>query len=95
VLATVAQRGAFDSRVGEISIISMPQQQRSLTALLVFAGMGAINMFAPAVLEIVGEKLAKALSSAKILEFATVPMGVGAGLSIKDFVLRFPASCEG
>ena len=89
VLATVAQRGAFDSRVGEISIISMPQQQRSLTALLVFAGMGAINMFAPAVLEIVGEKLAKALSSAKILEFATVPMGVGAGLSIKDFVVRF------
>ena len=89
VLATVAQRGAFDSRVGEISIISMPQQQRSLTALLVFAGMGAINMFAPAVSEIVGEKLAKALSSAKILEFATVPMGVGAGLSIKDFVVRF------
>jgi CHAT domain/FHA domain len=89
VLATVAQRGAFDSRVGEISIISMPQQQRSLTALLVFAGMGAINMFAPAVLEIVGEKLAKALSSAKILDFATVPMGVGAGLSIKDFVVRF------
>jgi hypothetical protein len=89
VLATVAQRGAFDSRVGEISIISMPQQQRSLTALLVFAGMGAINMFAPAVLEIVGEKLAKALSSARILEFATVPMGVGAGLSIKDFVARF------
>jgi hypothetical protein len=57
--------------------------------LLVVAGMGAINAFAPPVLEIVGEKLAKMLSSARILEFATVPMGVGTGLSIKDFVVRF------
>jgi pSer/pThr/pTyr-binding forkhead associated (FHA) protein len=89
VLGTMAQGRAFDSRVGEISVVPMPQHERSLTALLIFAGMGAINAFAPAVLEIVGEKLAKALSNAKVLEFATVPMGVGTGLSIKDFVVRF------
>jgi pSer/pThr/pTyr-binding forkhead associated (FHA) protein len=89
LLGTMTQGHAFDCDVGEVSILRMPSQDRSLTALLVVAGMGAINAFAPAVLEIVGEKLAKTLSAAKILEFATVPMGVGTGLSIKDFVVRF------
>ena len=89
LLGTMTQGNAFDCDVGEVSILRMPSQDRSLTALLVIAGMGAINAFAPPVLEIVGEKLAKALSAAKILEFATVPMGVGTGLSIKDFVVRF------
>jgi pSer/pThr/pTyr-binding forkhead associated (FHA) protein len=89
LLGTMTQGNAFDCDVGEVSILRMPSQDRSLTALLVIAGMGAINAFAPPVLEIVGEKLAKVLSAAKILEFATVPMGVGTGLSIKDFVVRF------
>jgi hypothetical protein len=89
LLGTMTQGNAFDCDVGEVSILRMPSQDRSLTALLVVAGMGAINAFAPPVLEIVGEKLAKVLSAAKILEFATVPMGVGTGLSIKDFVVRF------
>jgi hypothetical protein len=89
LLGTMTQGHAFDCDVGEVSILRMPSQDRSLAALLVIAGMGAINAFAPPVLEIVGEKLARTLSAAKILEFATVPMGVGTGLSIKDFVVRF------
>jgi hypothetical protein len=89
MLATMTQSDAFDRSVGEVSILHMPQRERSLTSLLVVAGLGAINAFAPPVLEIVGEKLARALTKARILEFATVPMGVGAGLSIRDFVVRF------
>ena len=89
LLGTMTQGNAFHCGMGEVSILQMPRSDRSLAALLVVAGMGAINAFAPPVLEIVGEKLAKALLAANILEFATVPMGVGTGLSIKDFVVRF------
>ena len=48
LLGTMTQGNAFDCDVGEVSILRMPSQDRSLTALLVIAGMGAINAFAPA-----------------------------------------------
>ena len=43
----------------------------------------------PSVLEIVGEKLAAALTKARVLEFATVPVGTGTGLTVRDFLGGF------
>jgi hypothetical protein len=86
LLANEAQRNAFNCGLGEVKIITLGRQQGEPQAI-VFAGLGPINSFNPAALEIVGENLAKALSVARIREFATVPIGVGAGLSIKDFVV--------
>ena len=57
--------GNVRQHVGEISILPMPSHDRSLTGLIAFAGLGAINAFAPSVLEIVGEKLAAALTKAR------------------------------
>ena len=85
MLSTMVQAQMFESRLGEISLIAIPHN-RSLTGQIAFAGLGSINAFGPAVLEIVGEKLAVALSSAGIFEFATVPMGTGTGLTVRDFL---------
>ena len=88
MLSTMVQAGMFESRLGEISLVPMPHD-RSLTGLIAFTGLGAINSFAPSVLEIVGEKLAVALTKAHVLEFATVPVGTGTGLTVRDFLGGF------
>jgi len=88
MLSTMVQAGMFESRLGEISLVPMPND-RSLTGLIAFTGLGAINAFAPSVLEIVGEKLAAALTKARVLEFATVPVGTGTGLTVRDFLGGF------
>jgi pSer/pThr/pTyr-binding forkhead associated (FHA) protein len=87
-LSALVQGGRFESRLGEVTLVPIPPR-RSLKGHIAFVGLGAINAFGPAVLEIAGERLASALSRQKILQFATVPMGVGTGLSIKDFIVRF------
>jgi hypothetical protein len=85
MLSTMVQAQMFESRLGEISLIPLPHN-RSLTGLIAFAGLGPINAFSPSVLEIVGQKLAVALSDARINQFATVPVGTGSGLTVRDFL---------
>ena len=88
MLSTMVQAQMFESRLGEISLIAMPPD-RSLTGQIAFAGLGSINAFGASVLEIVGEKLAGRLTNAGIFEFATVPMGTGTGLTVRDFLGGF------
>ena len=88
MLSTMVQAGMFESRLGEISLVPMPQD-RSLTGLIAFTGLGAINEFDSTVLEIVGEKLAVALTKARVVEFATVPVGTDSGLTVRDFLEGF------
>jgi CHAT domain/Inner membrane component of T3SS, cytoplasmic domain len=88
MLSTMVQAQMFESHLGEISLIAMPHD-RSLTGLIAFAGLGPINAFGPAVLQLVGEKLAIALTDAHVLEFATVPVGADIGLTVNEFLGGF------
>jgi lysophospholipase L1-like esterase len=87
-LEAIIQGGVFGHGLGEISLLPA-NGTRSLSGLLAFAGLGAIGAFAPRALEVVGENLGKVLAAARIDEFVTVPMGVSAGISIKEFLIRF------
>jgi len=88
MLSTMVQAQMFESHLAEISLIPMPHD-RSLTGLIAFAGLGPINAFGPAVLQVVGEKLATALTDAHVLEFATVPVGTEIGLTVNEFLGGF------
>lgn len=88
LLSSMVQGGVFNSQLGEVSLLPA-SRHRSLAQLILVAGLGAINRFAPPAIEVVGENLARMLVTTRIAELATVPIGAAAGVSIKDFVVRF------
>ena len=88
LLSSMVQGGVINSQLGEISLLPATRQ-RSLAQLILVAGLGAISKFVPQALETVGENLARMIVMTRIGELATVPIGAGAGVSIRDFAGSF------
>ncbi|NJM82892.1 MAG: CHAT domain-containing protein, partial [Tabrizicola sp.] len=84
-LNTLIEGRMFGGNLGEISILPTPRQ-RSLTDMVVFAGLGPIGSFKVEFLESVFEKLICVLITAKLTSFATVPISLNVGSDPLDFV---------
>lgn len=87
-VASMAQSGPFNANLGEVSVLPLARQ-RGVMELILFAGLGALGSFAAKSLEIVGENVARMILTAKLGEFATIPIGGNAGISVESFARHF------
>lgn len=82
------RRGEFDGRFGRISFV--PTKNTKLLAdFVVFAGLGPITEFGASQLYAAAEALAEAFAEKGIQEIATLPIGLGTGLSVQQVVEQF------
>jgi hypothetical protein len=87
-LSQLVQDRMFGSRLGEIFILPTPRQ-RSLSDMIVFAGLGPLEAFRPQILELVAENIARVATTARLTNLAAVPIGTNAGLSVEQSVDSF------
>ena len=87
-LSSLVQAHLFGTRHGEISLLPTPQQ-RSLSEMIVFAGLGSIGSFEPKVLQTVGENLVRVTALARVDELVCVPIGLDSGCTMAQFLAHF------
>jgi len=88
ILSAVLESGQIDATLGKITMLPA-RNERGPVGQVILAGLGAISAFAPQVLEVIGESLARMLIATRTFELATVPIGGNAGLSVVMCVESF------
>jgi hypothetical protein len=80
--------------VGEGNFAPFPINMAGLlTPLIIFAGLGRFNGFEPQVVESVGQRIVRTLVDAHINVITTVPFGLNAGITPREFLMHFFKGC--